>query len=85
MKNYFKAAVGYTIIILLFTQCKQLYDPQVEAKNINLLVVEGYLNSGQGPTIIHLSRTADLKDSAILNPETDAQVIVDGENGATLL
>jgi len=81
MKNYFKAAIRYTIMILLFTQCKQLYDPQVEAKNINLLVVEGYLNSGQGPTIIHLSRTADLKDTTILNPETGAQVIVEGGNG----
>ena len=67
--------------MLLVAGCKQIYDPQVEAKNIRLLVVEGFLNSGQGPTTIRLSRTINLKDTAI-KPEPGAQVNVEGENGS---
>jgi hypothetical protein len=82
MKHYFKAAVNSSIIMLLFAGCRQVYDPKVEAKNIRLLVVEGFLNSGQGPTDIRLSRTADLKDTMI-KPEPGAQVSVEGENGSS--
>src|SRR5260370_42564362 len=80
-KIYFRTFVG-CIVMLLFAHCKQIYDPQVEAKNIRLLVVEGFLNSGQGPTIIRLSRTADLKDTTI-KPEPGAQVNVEGDNGSS--
>jgi Domain of unknown function (DUF4249) len=82
MKHYFKAAVTSSIFILLLAGCRQTYDPKVEAKNIRLLVVEGFLNSGQGPTNIRLSRTADLKDTMI-KPELGAQVSVEGDNGSS--
>ncbi|HKB42785.1 MAG TPA: DUF4249 domain-containing protein, partial [Chitinophagaceae bacterium] len=81
MKDYFKVAAGCTMIMLLFTRCKQSYDPQIEPKNIKLLVVEGFLNSGQGSTTIRLSRTVNLKDTAI-KPEIGAQVNVEGGNGS---
>ena len=81
MKNYFKTVTGSAIMILLFAHCKQSYEPQLEAKNIKLLVVEGFLNSGQGPTTIRLSRTVNLKDTAI-KPEPGAIVSVEGENGS---
>jgi Domain of unknown function (DUF4249) len=81
MKNYFKTASRLAIMILLFAGCRQQYEPRVDAKNIRLLVVEGFLNSGQGPTMICLSRTANLKDTAI-RPEPGAQVNVEGDNGS---
>jgi hypothetical protein len=81
MKNYFKTASRLAIMILLFAGCRQQYEPRVDAKNIRLLVVEGFLNSGQGPTMIRLSRTANLKDTAI-RPEPGAQVNVEGDNGS---
>jgi Domain of unknown function (DUF4249) len=84
MKNYFKAAIGYTMMILLFTSCKQSYDPQVEEKNITLLVVEGFLNSGQEPTIIRLSHVVNVKDTTI-KPEPGALVRVEGENGSNFM
>src|SRR3979411_1311011 len=82
MKKYFKAAVNSSMIIFLFSGCKQIYDPKVEAKNIRLLVVEGFLNSGQGPTNIRLSRTADLNDKTT-KPELGAQISVEGDNGSS--
>ena len=82
MKYNSKAVVNSSIIILLLAGCRQTYDPKVEAKNIRLLVVEGFLNSGQGPTNIRLSRTSDLKDTTI-KPELGAQVSVEGDNGSS--
>ena len=69
-------------MMLLFSRCKQEYDPQIEAKKSGFLVVEGLLNSGQGPTTIHLSRSSDLNDTA-LKPEVSAQLNVQGEDGSS--
>ena len=80
MTNFFKVTVG-TILIWLFAQCKQVYDPHIEAKTTGLLVVEGFLNSGQGPTTIRLSRSSDLEHTALI-PEFSAQVNVEGEDGS---
>lgn len=81
MMNYFKGVIVCTVL-LLFAHCKQAYDPKIEAKNTNLLVVEGFINSAQGPTAIHLSRTGNLADATI-KPETNALVRVEGDDGST--
>ena len=68
------------MLILLLVQCKQEYIPQIKESDIKLLVVEGYINSGQGPTTIYLSRVADLTDTALI-PELSAQVNIENDNG----
>jgi hypothetical protein len=82
MKNYFKP-VG-AILLLLFAKCKQVYDPHIEAKTTGLLVVEGFLNTGQGPTTIRLSRSTGLQDVS-LDPEFSAQVTVEGNDGSNFV
>jgi hypothetical protein len=81
MTNFLKATLG-TILIGLFAQCKQTYEPHIEAKTTGLLVVEGFLNSGQGSTSIRLSRSSDL-ETTTLKPEFNAQVNVEGEDGSS--
>ena len=83
MKNYFQLVTA-AILILLFAKCKQEYNPEIEAKSTGFLVVEGFLNSGQGPTTIRLSRSSDLEDTA-LKPEAGAQLNVEGEDGSNFL
>ena len=80
MANFFKVTAG-TVLIWLFAQCKQAYDPHIEAQTTGLLVVEGFLNSDQGPTTIRLSRSSDLEHTALI-PEFSAQVNVEGEDGS---
>jgi len=82
MKNYFKLAGA--ILLLLFAKCKQVYDPHIEAKTTGLLVVEGFINTGQGPTTVRLSRSSGLQDAS-LNPEFSAQVTVEGDDGSNFL
>src|SRR6476620_6991009 len=74
-----KLIMGY-LVIIGFCSCKDIYDPHIETKTTGLLVVEGSINSGQGPTTIRLSRSSGLEDVA-LKPELGAQVDVEGEDG----
>jgi len=81
MRIYFRQTIGLLLPLLLI-QCKEEYNPHIEAKTTGILVVEGFINSGQGPTTIRLSRSTDLQDT-ILNPESNAQVNVEGEDGSS--
>jgi hypothetical protein len=68
-------------ILGLFVSCKKEFEPDTIAGKRNLLVVEGFINTGWGPTTIKLTRTTDLKDFKRLAPETGAILSVEGENG----
>ena len=83
-KRYLKLTMTCVISMLFFTHCKQEYDPHIEAKTTGLLVVEGFINSGQGPTTIRLSRSSDLEDTT-LKPEDGAQLNVEGDDGSNFL
>jgi len=71
-------------VIIRFCSCKEIYDPHIESKVTGLLVVEGFINSGQGTTTIRLSRSSDLENTTF-NPESGAQVNVEGEDGSSFL
>jgi len=77
MKRYF-----FYIVILLSVGCKERFDPPALAINTNNLVVEGLINTGQGPTNITLTRTAKLIDSVFFKPERNAIVTVEGEDNS---
>jgi hypothetical protein len=84
MRNMLPTIGAFVIITLAFAMCKQVYEPPAQAQNTRLLVVEGFINGGQGPTTIFLSRTGDLQDQGI-RPEYGAQVKVEGDNGSAFL
>ena len=65
--------------------CKEEYYPKVKSGEQSVLVVEGILNSGNGPTTIKLTRTVKLNDTIKVRPETGAQLAVEGENGQWFL
>ena len=84
MKNILPAIVAFTTITITFAMCKQVYEAPVQTQKIRLLVVEGFINGGQGPTTILLSRTGDLQDQS-RRPEYGAQVKVEGDDGSAFL
>ena len=83
MKKSLKITIGYATLMILFVCCKQEYIPPVNEENANLLVVEGFLNSGQGPTTIRLSRSVGLTDTTQKKIERGAKVNVEGEDGSS--
>lgn len=73
----------YCCIVLLAFSCKEKYAPPYTPPTKGYLVVEGTINSGQGPTTIKLSRTIILLDSARPKNETKALVRVEGEDNSS--
>jgi hypothetical protein len=71
-----------TILLAVFS-CKQIYTPPVLQTNPNLLVVDGFINSGAGAsTTFILSRTQKIGDSlGAYTPERQAQVSILGSAG----
>jgi hypothetical protein len=83
MKVFVRIAI-YSIGLFI-AACKQEYPLPEGTRNLNLLVVEGLLNTGSGPTIIRLSRTFDPTRVGRIIPELLAQVTLEGENSSIFL
>jgi hypothetical protein len=76
----------YTLTILagfFFIGCRENYDPPLTSLPNSFLVVEGVLNAGQGPTMIHLTRTFKLDRKATVTTENNAQLTVEGKDNTT--
>ncbi len=76
--------ITYCTVLLLFSKCKDPYDPPVLASNTKYLVVEGYIN-GNGLTSIKLSRTRNITsgDTADRINELNANVVIEDQNNIT--
>jgi Domain of unknown function (DUF4249) len=72
-------------LLLAMAGCKQSYTPPAQKTNINLLVVDGMLNStAGGVSNFRLSRTQKIGDSAgAYTPELQAQLMILGSSGDT--
>jgi hypothetical protein len=62
--------------------CKESYVPDAIKVSPSVLVIEGLVDAGGDSTIIKLSRSVQLGSSGTVNPETGAQVIVEGDDGS---
>ncbi len=71
------------LILILFCACKDKYMPHINSPASGILVAEGFINTGNGPTNILLTRVAPLNDIGTI-PETDAQVQVQSERGVRI-
>jgi hypothetical protein len=72
------------VIIMIGISCKKAYNPTAVDANLNLLVVEGMINTGGvDSTIIKLSRTSNVGNSVVNKPELRAIVTVESSNNAT--
>ncbi|HWD90135.1 MAG TPA: DUF4249 domain-containing protein [Mucilaginibacter sp.] len=78
---------GYIYVIsfsaMVSGGCKTHYSPPAVIADHNYLVVEGTIVSGGDSTIIHLSRTVNISNQLTSNPEMNAVVTVEGDQGAS--
>ncbi|MBA2747064.1 MAG: DUF4249 domain-containing protein, partial [Flavisolibacter sp.] len=63
--------------------CKEEYDFPLRSNDVSLLVVEGVLNAGNGPTQILLSRTMKLDEVVQFKPVLQAQLTVEGKDNTS--
>jgi hypothetical protein len=61
--------------------CIEPYDPPLDDSNIDLLVVNGFLDASAGTATIALSRTQPVKSTEKSPPETGAYVYIEDDMG----
>jgi hypothetical protein len=69
------------LLIFITWSCIEPYTPPPITSANNYLVVDGFINAGQGPTTFTLSRTRNLAEALKPIPESGANLVVEGENG----
>lgn len=79
--HYFNFLVILACLSML-ASCREPFYPQIPDSNKNLLIIEGFINSGSGPTSIKLSRSANVYDHVNSKPESGARVWVEGEDNS---
>ena len=83
--DYKQRILFYCLPFLFLISGVDPYEPPAIQSPNSYLVVEGYLNSGDGGTSIQISRTTNLADKLGILPETQAMVSVEGENSISYL
>ena len=68
-------------ILILISSCKEAYNPHLKNAGYNYLVVEGNIVAGNDSTFIHLTRTVDVSDTSVAQPELNANVKVESGDG----
>jgi Domain of unknown function (DUF4249) len=68
----------------LLPACKENYEPPVIKTNLNLLVVDGFINNSSDTTTIRLSRTRKLADGTVNSAETNSQIMIEDAAGTVL-
>jgi hypothetical protein len=71
------------LLAIAFASCRKPYNPPPVKSTSGYLVVEGVINVGADSTTIKLSRTVNLSNNNVVNPETGAAVTVESNQGAT--
>ncbi|RZL63420.1 MAG: DUF4249 domain-containing protein, partial [Pedobacter sp.] len=79
LKRYSRTALLTIVSILGLSACKESFSPDVTTLNSNILVVEGFINTGGDSTKFKLSRTVVVADKNIGNPENGATVTVESD------
>lgn len=80
MSALFKTASVFILIFLGTSGCKETFIADALFEETNFLVVEGYVNVGEGPTTLKLSRTIEPNSREKIKGEAGAVVnIVDQE------
>lgn len=78
-KKFGLATIG--LIFLVYLSCKQAFEPNLNSKTTNYLVVEGIINCGNDSTTIKLSRTVLLSQKQTVKIEVGATLSVESDKG----
>ena len=73
----------YLFVLTVITACKEKYDLPTGGPSTGYLVVDGVINSGQGPTTLRLTRSLALVDSVTFSFVEGAFVRIEGEDNST--
>lgn len=78
--KFVKTRYGSWLVLLLLS-CVEPYKPQVDNRELNLLVVDAFLNASDASATVTLTRTLPVESDQTVPPETDAFVRIEDDNG----
>jgi hypothetical protein len=81
VKNVRLLIILLLLILASLEACREPFEVSVNPKETNSLVVEGYINIGEGATQIKLSRVSQLDAEDEQLYESDASVAIEDNNG----
>ncbi len=67
------------VLMVFFSGCRELYEPELSSFDHNLLVVEGYIDVGESTTEFKISRTNPIYSEQASTPQNGALVAVEGQ------
>jgi hypothetical protein len=73
----------FLFLSILLSNCRDAYEIPVKPSDKSLLVVEGILNSGSGPTRIRLSKSSKTNQPYTPQPEVNAVLTIEGKDNST--
>lgn len=76
-----KKILSFFLLVTISLGCKQTFESPVSQLTKEVLAVEGFLNTGNEPTVFTLTKLQDLKDLSAPIPELKAKVFIEEENG----
>lgn len=82
-KIHFRAGGLIILVMWTFAACIEPYDPSIDSGDINLLVVDGYLNASTGVATVRLSRTQPVKAEGPATVESGATLSIEDSKGGT--
>lgn len=71
--------------IFVVNSCLEPFNPNIPAKDVGFLVVEGYINADTGVTRIQLTRVSALEESNLILYEEGAEVWIESNLGETFM
>ena len=74
MKSFY---IFIVVALLGLSSCKERYNPETTSINSNVLIVEGFINTGADSTFVKLSRSVILANKNLANPEVGATLTIE--------
>lgn len=72
---------GIVLLTSVVMSCIETYDPPLDNRDVNYLVVDGFLNASNGTANIALTRTLPVKSKEFIPAESGASVQIVDSNG----
>ena len=80
-----KRNFGLLMLTLLVYACVEPYDPPLRSEDVNLLVVDGFLNATEDRALVKLTRTLPVGSTDAIPAESGAVVWIEDDQGTAFL
>jgi hypothetical protein len=72
------------LLLVFFSACKEKFHPEVDKNTKNLLVVDGFIETGGGQTSFRLTQTVDMVGPITYREVPNATLKIEGEDGTAI-